>query len=53
MNTHYAIERSRGFYVDKLFITPKHLVETVKEATGKRAMEWLAEAVLLEAHVLL
>jgi AraC-like DNA-binding protein len=50
---HYATERSLGFYAKKLCITPKHLAETVKEATGKRAVEWLAEAVLLEAHVLL
>lgn len=53
VNTHYATERSLAFYADKLCITPKHLAETVKEATGKRAAEWLAEAVLLEAHVLL
>ena len=52
-NTHYATERSLAFYADKLCITPKHLAETVREATGKRALEWLAEAVLLEAHVLL
>lgn len=53
VNSHYATERSLAFYADKLCITPKHLAETVKEATGKRAVEWLAEAVLLEAHVLL
>ena len=53
VNAHYATERSLGFYANKLCITPKHLAETVKEATGKRAVEWLAEAVLLEAHVLL
>lgn len=52
-NRHYATERSLGFYADKLCITPKHLAETVKETTGRRAVEWLAEAVLLEAHVLL
>ena len=52
-NRYYATERSLGFYADKLCITPKHLAETVKEATGRRAVEWLAEAVLLEAHVLL
>ena len=52
-NTYYATERSLAFYADKLCITPKHLAETVKETTGKRAVEWLAEAVLLEAHVLL
>ena len=53
VNTHYATERSLAFYADKLCITPKHLAETVKDATGKRAAEWLAEAVMLEAHVLL
>jgi len=53
VNTHYATERSLAFYADKLCISPKHLAETVKEATGKRAVAWLAEAVLLEAHVLL
>ncbi|MBD2720692.1 AraC family transcriptional regulator [Hymenobacter armeniacus] len=50
---HYATERSLAFYADRLCITPKHLAETVKEVTGKRAVEWLAEAVLLEANVLL
>ncbi len=53
VNTHYATERGLAFYADKLCITPKHLAETVKEATGKRAVAWLAEAVLLEANVLL
>ena len=53
VNTHYATERSLAFYADQLCITAKHLAETVKEATGKRAAEWLAEAVLLEAQVLL
>ncbi|OWP64148.1 hypothetical protein CDA63_05320 [Hymenobacter amundsenii] len=53
VNSHYATERSLAFYADKLCITTKHLAETVKEVTGKRAAEWLAEAVVLEAHVLL
>jgi len=53
VNSHYATERSLAFYANKLCITSKHLAETVKEATGKRAVEWLAEAVLLEATVLL
>lgn len=53
VNTHYATQRGLGFYADQLCITPKHLAETVKAATGRRAAEWLAEAVLLEAQVLL
>jgi AraC family transcriptional activator of pobA len=50
---HYATERSLAFYASQLCISPKHLAETVKEVTGKRAVEWLAEAVVLEATVLL
>jgi AraC family transcriptional activator of pobA len=53
VNSHYATERSLTFYANKLCITPKHLAETVKGVTGKRAVEWLAEAVVLEATVLL
>jgi len=53
VNSHYVTERSLAFYADKLCISPKHLAETVREATGKRAVAWLAEAVLLEARVLL
>ncbi len=50
---HSATERGVAFYAEKLFVTPKHLTETVKEATGKRAGEWIAAAVVLEAKVLL
>lgn len=53
VNTHYITQRGLGFYADQLCITPKHLAETVKAATGRRAAEWLTEAVLLEAQVLL
>ena len=53
VNTHYATQRGLAFYADKLCISPKHLAETIKEATGKRAVAWLADAVLLEAQVLL
>ncbi len=53
VHRHYATERSLAFYADQLCITPKHLAETVKAATGKSAGAWLAEAVLLEARVLL
>lgn len=53
VNQHHAAERSLAFYANQLCITPKHLAETVREATGKRAAEWIAEAVVLEAKVLL
>ena len=53
VNTHYATEQGLAFYAGKLCITPQYLAEAVKAATGKRAVAWVAEAVLLEARVLL
>lgn len=53
VTTHYATQRNLAFYADQLCITPQYLAETVKAATGKRAVEWISESVLLEARVLL
>ena len=53
VSRHHASQRGLAFYADQLCITPKHLAATVKEATGKRAAEWIAEAVVLAAKVLL
>lgn len=53
VHVHCSAERSLPFYAEKLSITPKHLTETVKAVTGKTAGEWIAEAVMLEARVLL
>ncbi len=53
VSIHSIRERSVKFYAEKLFITPKHLSETVKEVTRKTASEWIAEAAILEAKVLL
>lgn len=53
VNAHFFTERNLKFYADKLCITRKHLTETVKEATGMTAGEWIEEAVVTEAKVLL
>lgn len=50
---HYLKERSVQFYASLLFLTPKHLTETVKEASGKSAKEWIDELVILESKILL
>jgi AraC-like DNA-binding protein len=50
---HFSRERSVKFYADNLFITPKHLTDILNEVTGKTASEWINEAILLEAKVLL
>lgn len=46
-------QRTLKFYAEKLFITPKHLTETIKEVSGKSASQWITDAVILEAKVLL
>jgi AraC family transcriptional activator of pobA len=50
---HFKEERGVKFYADHLFVTPKYLSETVKEATGKTAGDFIDEMVMLEAKVLL
>ena len=53
VNIYFSTERSVKFYAEKLFISPKHLTEILKEVTGKTAGEWINETVILEAKVLL
>jgi len=45
--------RAVGFYADKLNVSSKYFSETIKKQTGKTAGEWIDNAVLLEAKVLL
>ncbi|MCB2376530.1 AraC family transcriptional regulator [Hymenobacter sp. BT635] len=53
VQVHCATERSVQFYAAALCITPKHLTELVKEATGQTASACIAGAVALEAKALL
>lgn len=50
---HHCSERSVKFYADKLHVSPKYLSFAVKEYSGKSALEWINEYVLLEAKMLL
>ncbi|WP_426671869.1 helix-turn-helix domain-containing protein [Mucilaginibacter sp. McL0603] len=50
---HYKEHRNVQFYADALFVSPKHLTETIKEVTGRTSGEWIEDAVILEAKVLL
>ncbi|HEY0262228.1 MAG TPA: helix-turn-helix domain-containing protein [Chitinophagales bacterium] len=50
---HCKRERKLNFYAEKLYISPKHLMETIKDETGKTAGEIIDEAVILEAKLLL
>ena len=50
---YYREQRSVSFYADRLCITPKYLSLSVKEATGKPALEWIDDYVCAEAKALL
>lgn len=50
---YYKEERTVRFYADKLNITPKYLSKAIKNATGRPILEWIHEAVLIEAKMLL
>ncbi len=50
---YYKENRTVQFYADKLNITSKYLTTSIKKATGRPVLEWLHEAVLIEAKMLL
>lgn len=50
---HYKEERSVKYYADRLFVTPKHLTQTLKEGTGRTTGSFIDRAVIVGAKVLL
>jgi len=50
---HCKEHRNVDFYAGKLYITPKHLTDTLKTTTGKTAKAIIDESVILEAKLLL
>ena len=53
VHLNYMRERNLAFYASKLFISPKYLTVLVKEATGRSAIDWINEFVIIEAKKLL
>lgn len=53
VNEHSKHQRTTAFYADKLFLTPRYLSTVIKEASGQTVMQWINQAVILEAKVLL
>lgn len=49
----YKKHRNVQYYADELCVSSKHLTESIKEVTGKTAGDWIDDAVVLEAKVLL
>lgn len=50
---YYKENRTVQFYADKLNVTAKYLTTAIKRATGRPVLDWLHEAVLIEAKMLL
>lgn len=50
---YYKENRTVRFYAEKLNITAKYLTKAIVKATGRPVLDWLHEAVLIEAKMLL
>lgn len=53
VNAHCKQERNVGFYADKLCLTPRYLNTVIKQVSQQTVMEWINQAIILEAKVLL
>jgi AraC family transcriptional activator of pobA len=53
LSENFKEHREVHFYAEKLFVTPKHLSQVVKDETGKTVSELINEIVCLESKVLL
>ena len=53
VNEHGKHERNISFYADKLCLTPHYLSTVIRETSGQTVMQWINQAVVLEAKVLL
>ncbi len=53
INNYYLSKRTVKEYADLLHVTPNHLSETIKESTGKNALHYINQRLLLEAKNLL
>lgn len=51
--TNYKVHRSVQFYADRLSLTPKYLSTAIKRVTGRPILDWIHEAVLIDAKMLL
>jgi YesN/AraC family two-component response regulator len=50
---HHKESREVVFYAEKLCITPKYLSALIKQTTGRSAVEWINDYVILEAKSML
>lgn len=53
VNEHGKHEHTVGFYADRLFLTPRYLSTVIREVSGQTVIQWINQAIILEAKVLL
>jgi len=53
VSSNYKNQRSLSFYADKMCLSPKHLSTTIKKTTGRPALTWINEYVILKAKYLI
>lgn len=53
LEAYHTKERSLQFYADKMCLTPKYVSGAIKSYSGKGALEWINEYVILEAEIML
>ena len=53
VNEYNKKERTVSFYADKLCLTPRYLNTVIRQVSQQTVMEWINQAVTLEAQVLL
>lgn len=51
VNIHFIKERNVSFYANKLCLTPRYLNTVIRKASQQTVMDWINQAVLLEAKV--
>lgn len=51
--TNYKNNRSVKFYAEGLNLTPKYLSTAIKRVTGRAILDWIHEAILIDAKMLL
>lgn len=50
---HYRQHRTVAYYAEALNLTPKYLAAAIKRITGRPILDWIHEAVLIDAKMLL
>lgn len=53
VNEYCKTKRNVGFYADKLCLTPRYLNTVIKQVSQQTVMDWINQAIILEAKVLL